>query len=76
MEPTRSIERISSDLGRYSVMADYFRKYPERKAPNEEHFPLIALDLMNISEMNLSEEQGALCSDLFDFFYNNYSLCD
>ena len=74
MEPTRSTEKIASDLERYSIMAEHYKKHPERKEPNGIHLASIAFDLMNLSEMELPQELQTKCSELFTFFHNSYNF--
>ncbi len=76
MESTRSVEEITSELGRYRTMADYYKEHPGRKKANEVDLAVIAGRLMNLSGIGLPEELEKSRSELFDFFYNSYNFCD
>ncbi len=78
MEPTRDIEKISSDLERYQIIKRYYEKNPERKKVNKSYLKEITLELVNISDMKLPKKLEKLCSELLDFFYSPpwYLNCD
>lgn len=63
-----NVNKISADLERYSIIADYYKKNSSRREPNQDYLLNITDELGDISEEQLPKGKEDLYHELFGFF--------
>jgi hypothetical protein len=70
MKQIDGINTILSDLERYNLIADYYKRYPERIEPNSDYLVNITDTLVDIKEQIPNEMKNQYW-DLVVFFGKN-----